>query len=65
MKLSEHIKTQNIINHENFWWIILIFNVLYLCEIITWKISWIHVYVFDKFEKQIWYDTRILMIKET
>ena len=58
------MKTQNIISHEKLWWIILILNILYSCEIITWKTSWICVYIFDRFKKQIWYDTRTSIIEE-
>ena len=64
MKSSEHTKTQNVMSHEKFWWTILILNVLCSCEIMTWRIFWIHVYVFDKFEKQIQYNTRISMIEK-
>ena len=64
MKLSEHMKTQDIMSHEKFWWTILVFDVLYSCEIMTWRTFWIHVYVFDRSEEQIWYDTRISMIEK-
>ena len=64
MKSSEHTKTQDVTNHEKFWWTILVLNILYSHEAITWKTFWIHVYVFDKSEEQIQYDTRILMIEK-
>ncbi len=64
MKSSEHIKTQNIMSHEKLWWTIFIFNILCSSETLTWKTSWIHAYVFNRSERQIWYDTRILMIEE-
>ena len=58
------MKTQDVTNHEKFWWTILVFDVLCSCEVMTWRIFWICVYVFDKFEEQIWYDIRISMIEE-
>ena len=64
-KSSKHTKTQNVMNHEKFWWTILVLNVLCSCEATTWRTFWICVYVFDKSEEQIWYDTRISIIKKT
>ena len=63
-KSSEHMKTQNVTNYEKFWWTIFVLNVLCSCEAIIWRTSWICVYVFDRFKRQIQYDTRILMIEE-
>ena len=64
IKSSEHMKIQNVTNHEKFWWTILILDVLCSHEIMTWKTSWIHVYIFDRSEKQIQYDIRISMIEK-
>ena len=64
-KSSEHTKTQNVMNYEKLWWTIFILDVLYSCEIMTWKTSWIHVYIFDKFKRQIWYDIKTSIIEKT
>ena len=64
-KSSEYTKTQNVTSYEKLQWTILIFNVLCSYEAITWKTFWIHIYVFDRFKKQIWYDIKISMIEKT
>ena len=64
MKLSKHIKIQNVTDHEKLQWIILILNVLCSCETTIWRTFWIHVYIFDKSEEQIQYDIKISIIEE-
>ena len=51
-------------SYEKFWWTIFVLDVLYSDEAMIWRTFWIHVYVFDRSEKQIWYDIKISMIEE-